>query len=147
MASSSAPSPAPAAVADKLPRASTNPMPLSSAQEQQVRDLYYKRVRGYCADEIREFAKCAENRTFTATWVCRSERLAMNSCMVGHATRDEEDRARAEWFTTRSQRKKEWEEKEEVKKEHEKFHREWWGLDDKGKRPLDETAGHTDGKR
>lgn len=28
-------------------------MPLSASQEQQVRDLYYKRVRGYCADEIR----------------------------------------------------------------------------------------------
>ena len=32
---------------------SRNPLPLSAGQEQQVRDLYYKRVRGYCADEIR----------------------------------------------------------------------------------------------
>ena len=32
---------------------SKQPLPLSAAQEAQVRDLYYKRVRNYCADEIR----------------------------------------------------------------------------------------------
>ena len=30
-----------------------NPLPLSAAQEAQVRDLYYKKVRGYCAAEIK----------------------------------------------------------------------------------------------
>lgn len=35
------------------PLPSRNPLPLSSAQEAQVRDLYYKRVRAHCADEIR----------------------------------------------------------------------------------------------
>ena len=32
---------------------SRNPLPLSSAQESQVRDIYYKRVRSHCAKEIR----------------------------------------------------------------------------------------------
>lgn len=32
---------------------STNPLPLSASQEGQVKDLYYARVRGFCADEIR----------------------------------------------------------------------------------------------
>ena len=35
------------------PYVPSNPAPLSAAQEQQVRDLYYKRVRSKCADEIR----------------------------------------------------------------------------------------------
>ena len=90
-----------------LPLPSRNPLPLSAAQEAQVRELYYKRVRTYCADEIRgkyqprrfprfkafpnfklaDFASCALNRTFSATWVCRQQRLAMNSCMVSHATK------------------------------------------------------------
>lgn len=30
-----------------------NPLPLSATQEQQVKDIYYKRVRGYCASEIK----------------------------------------------------------------------------------------------
>lgn len=30
-----------------------NPLPLSATQEQEVKQLYYKRVRGYCADEIK----------------------------------------------------------------------------------------------
>jgi COX assembly mitochondrial protein 1 len=30
-----------------------NPLPLSAAQEAQVKQLYYKRVRGYCAAEIK----------------------------------------------------------------------------------------------
>lgn len=30
-----------------------NPLPLSAAQEAQVRDIYYKRVRGYCAEEVK----------------------------------------------------------------------------------------------
>src|SRR5436305_3326117 len=49
--------PSPANSADeetpRLPMPSRNPLPLSATQEMQVRDLYYARVRGYCADEIR----------------------------------------------------------------------------------------------
>jgi COX assembly protein 1 len=29
------------------------PLPLSASQESQVRELYYKRVRNKCADEVR----------------------------------------------------------------------------------------------
>lgn len=35
---------------DPVPR---NPVPLSAGQEQQVRDLYHKRVRQRCADEVK----------------------------------------------------------------------------------------------
>ncbi|KAF2140044.1 uncharacterized protein K452DRAFT_320116 [Aplosporella prunicola CBS 121167] len=119
---------------DPVPR---NPIPLSAGQEQQVRDLYYKRVRTYCADEIRDFASCALNRTISATWACRPQRLAMNSCMVVHATQDEMDAARAEWFATRELRRREREEKERKRVEQEKFHREWWGLDEQGRRRVD----------
>src|SRR6266516_2168805 len=100
-----------------------NPTPLSATQEAQVRELYYKRVRGLCAAEIKgesnqltiktcliprscfaytilasapEFAACAINRTVTATWVCRKQRLAMNTCMIEHAKPEEQDRAREE---------------------------------------------------
>ncbi|KAJ5204757.1 uncharacterized protein N7498_005636 [Penicillium cinerascens] len=84
-----------------------NPLPLSAAQEQEVKKLYYKRVRSHCAPEIKAFAECAVNRTVTATWVCRQQRLAMNSCMVAHANnREEEDRAREEWFATYEERKR-----------------------------------------
>lgn len=30
-----------------------NPLPLSATQEQQVKEIYYKRVRGYCGPEIK----------------------------------------------------------------------------------------------
>ena len=113
------------------------PLPLNAGQEQQIRDIYYKNVRSYCADEIREFASCAVNRTFSATWKCRSQRLAMNGCMLAHATREEQDRAREEWFTTREKRRKEREEKQEKRKEQEKFHHDYWGLDEHGRRLTD----------
>ena len=32
---------------------SRNPLPLSASQESQVRELYHKRVRNKCADEVR----------------------------------------------------------------------------------------------
>jgi COX assembly mitochondrial protein 1 len=112
-----------------------NPLPLSAAQEAQVKDLYYRRVRGHCAQEIKgmsssyslvhdgmtlktiylnaclltmlsDFADCALGRTISATWVCRDQRLGMNSCMISHATRAEEDAARAEWFSGRDERKR-----------------------------------------
>jgi len=35
------------------PLPSRNPLPLSSSQESQVRELYHKRVRNKCADEVR----------------------------------------------------------------------------------------------
>lgn len=141
---------------ERLPMPSRNPIPLSAAQEQQVRDLYYKRVRDYCAEEIKrvyfsfsktmnrpqtlpamtdcasrgspEFAACATGRTFTVTWACRPERLAMNSCMIARATREEQDAAREEWFALRLARRQEREAKEQRRKEQEKAHREWWGL-------------------
>lgn len=87
-----------------------NPLPLSATQEQEVKQLYYKRVRARCAAEIKAFAECAVNRTVTATWVCRPQRLAMNTCMLAHASPEEEDRAREEWFATHEQRKKQREE-------------------------------------
>ncbi len=74
----------------------------------------------------------------------------MNSCMVAHATQEEQDRAREEWFATRDLRRKEREEKEAKRKEQEKFHREWWGLDEQGKRVMDKQArekGGFDGGR
>jgi COX assembly protein 1 len=37
----------------RLPMPSRNPLPLSAAQESQVRELYHARVRGYCAKEIK----------------------------------------------------------------------------------------------
>ena len=58
----------------------------------------------------------------------------MNSCMVQHATLDERDRAREEWFATIDQRAKQRQEKEKKKVEQEKFHRQWWGLDDEGEK-------------
>ncbi|PLB35301.1 uncharacterized protein BDW47DRAFT_110604 [Aspergillus candidus] len=87
-----------------------NPMPLSAAQESEVKQMFYKRVRSHCADEIKAFAQCAVNRTVTATWLCRSERLAMNGCMLEHAKPEEEDRAREEWFATHGERRRKKEE-------------------------------------
>ena len=52
----------------------------------------------------------------------------MNKCMIGHATQEEQDAAREEWFASRDKRIKEREAKERRKIEQEKFHREWWGL-------------------
>ncbi|KAJ5961326.1 uncharacterized protein N7479_008476 [Penicillium vulpinum] len=83
-----------------------NPLPLSAPQEQEVKLLYYKRVRAHCAPEIKAFAECAVNRTVTATWVCRQQRLAMNSCMLAHAKPEEEDRAREEWFASYEERRR-----------------------------------------
>lgn len=52
----------------------------------------------------------------------------MNSCMVLHATQQEQDAAREEWFATRDVRARQRDEKEKKRKEQEKFHREWWNL-------------------
>jgi len=119
----------------RLPMPSRNPLPLSSSQEAQVRELYHARVRGYCAAEIKLFAECALGRTFTAPFKCRAQNNAMNKCMVAHATQYEQDAAREEWFATRLKRQKEREAKEARRKEQEKFHREWWGL------PLEDREG------
>lgn len=61
----------------------------------------------------------------------------MNSCMVGYATQEELDRAREEWWATRSLRKAERDAKERRRVEQEKFHREWWGLDENGLRKVE----------
>ena len=133
------------------PNPSRNPLPLSASQESQVRELYYKRVRQKCADEVRgmkthhverqpsdtdtlhtDFAACCTQRTFTATFMCRSEQKAMNSCMKIYATQEEQDAARAEWFATMDQRREEKEKKELKRIEDEKFWKEWWAKDKKG---------------
>lgn len=58
-------------------------------------------------------------------------KVAMNKCMAAHATPDEYDRAREEWFAGRQQRARERQRTELRKLEQERFHREWWGLPDR----------------
>ncbi|KAI9837025.1 MAG: hypothetical protein M1819_000674 [Sarea resinae] len=114
--------------ANPHPFPTRNPMPLSAAQEAQVHELYHSRVRAKCGEEIKAFAACALNRTISATWACRPQRLAMNKCIVVHATPAERDQAREDWFAQRGERARQREEKEKKRVEQEKFHREWWNL-------------------
>lgn len=131
-----------------------SPLPLSASQEGQVRELYYKRVRQKCADEVRglcsshrdcsilttcaEFATCAHNRTFTATFMCRAEQKAMNECMVNHATQEEQDAARTEWFASIEARHQARVKKEEKRVKDEKFWLDWWNRD------LSKKPGHSE---
>ncbi|KAK5121107.1 hypothetical protein LTR85_005591 [Meristemomyces frigidus] len=115
------------------PVLSRNPLPLSASQESQVRELYYKRVRNKCADEVRDFASCCINHTFTATIICRKQQKAMNTCMMQYANQGEHDAAREEWFATMDKRKEERDKKEEKRKKDEVFWKEWWDKDLKNK--------------
>lgn len=129
------------------PLPSRNPLPLAPAQEAEISELYYKRVRDFCSSQIRgdftiyhtyfacqlildnsDFAHCAAGRTVSSAWACRTQRLAMKSCMAGRATLEEQDAAREEWFATIDDRRREKEEYERKKEEQAKFHRAWWGL-------------------
>ncbi|ORY57238.1 cytochrome c oxidase biogenesis protein Cmc1 like-domain-containing protein [Pseudomassariella vexata] len=112
----------------ELPIPSRNPLPLSASQEAQVREVFNERVRKHCGDDIKAFADCARNRTFSIPFVCRTLSHQMNKCMLAHATQAEHDRAREEWFGKRMERAREREHKERRKMEQERFHREWWGL-------------------
>ncbi|KAB8446162.1 hypothetical protein FH972_025145 [Carpinus fangiana] len=112
-----------------------SPMPLNATQESEVRDLYYKRVRDKCSDEIRDFAHCATGRTFTIPFACRAQRLAMEGCMVKHATRAEEDAAREEWFRNVPDRQRKKDEDEQWKESQRVKKREWWADYEKEKRP------------
>ncbi|KAF2169959.1 hypothetical protein M409DRAFT_64366 [Zasmidium cellare ATCC 36951] len=113
----------------RTPNPSASPLPLSASQEAQVRELYFKRVRQKCADEVRDFAACCTHRTFTATFMCRREQKAMNNCMMQYATQAEQDAARREWFETIDKRREEREAKEVKRREDERFWREWWDKD------------------
>ncbi|KAM0213212.1 hypothetical protein ACHAQI_004255 [Fusarium lateritium] len=113
---------------EKLGVPSRNPLPLSASQEAQVRDIFYQKVRKECADEIKAFAACALNRTFTVSFACRAEHRVMNSCMKLHATQSAHDEAREEWFALRIERQRERERKARVAHAQEDFMREWWGL-------------------
>ncbi|KAM0795591.1 hypothetical protein BDR22DRAFT_581805 [Usnea florida] len=75
---------------------------------------------------ISDFASCATNRTVSATWACRKERLTMNSCMIDHASQKEQDAAREEWFAGMESRRLEMEEKKRQRVKGEKFRKEWW---------------------
>ncbi|KAI1825647.1 cytochrome c oxidase biogenesis protein Cmc1 like-domain-containing protein [Xylaria intraflava] len=113
---------------ERLPMPSRNPLPLSASQEAQVREVFNARVRAHCAEEVKAFAACAQNRTFSVAFACREHSRAMNNCMLAHATSEEHDRAREDWFAARMTRARERERKEHRKLEQERFHREWWGL-------------------
>ena len=52
----------------------------------------------------------------------------MNSCMKLHATADEHDLAREEWFSMRMERKKQREQHAKVAAAQEEFMKDWWGL-------------------
>ncbi|KAM0264506.1 hypothetical protein ACHAQJ_000697 [Trichoderma viride] len=113
---------------ERLGVPSRNPLPLSASQESQVRDIYYARVRKQCAEEIKAFANCALGRTFSVSFACRAENHAMNACMMLHATQDQQDAAREDWFALRMERQKQRERKAKMATAQEEFMREWWGL-------------------
>jgi len=83
------------------------------------------------------FADCARGRTFSVAWACRNLHMAMNNCMKAHATPEEQDAAREEWFATRLQRLKERERKAKRAAEQEAFFREWWGLPQKEREEIE----------
>lgn len=62
------------------------------------------------------------------SWACRSQRLAMNSCMISYATQEEQDAAREEWFATIDERIQQRDEKEKRRKEQGKLRDEWFSL-------------------
>lgn len=70
----------------------------------------------------------------------------MNSCMISHATPEEEDRAREEWFAQRSKRIRERQKKEEKQKLQTEFHKHWWGIDGKGNWGVDPSEKKEAGK-
>jgi len=53
--------------------------------------------------------------------------------MNAHAGRDEEDRAREEWWRTIPDRRKEKEEDAKWKREQLQKKRDWWGVDENGR--------------
>lgn len=116
------------ASAGRLGVPSPNPLPLSASQEAQVRDIYYAKVRSYCAPEIKAFAECALGRTFSVSFACRAQHRAMNGCMTEHATQKEYDLAREEWFARRLERQQAREQKAKVAAAQEEFIKDWWGL-------------------
>ena len=81
-----------------------------------------------------DFAACCTNKTFTATFACRTQQKAMNNCMNQYATREEQDAAREEWFATMDSRREERQAKEKKRLEDEKFWKDWW---DKEKKTTD----------
>ncbi|KAI5864909.1 cytochrome c oxidase biogenesis protein Cmc1 like-domain-containing protein [Durotheca rogersii] len=111
-----------------LPIPSRNPLPLSASQEAQVREVFNERVRKLCAEEIKAFADCARERTFSVSFACRALSRRMNGCMQAHATAAEHDRAREQWFAQRAARARDHERRERRRLEQESFLREWWGL-------------------
>lgn len=76
------------------------------------------------------FAACALGRTFSVPFACREPHRLMNACMKAHATPQEEDAAREDWFARRQERARERQEKERRKAEQQRFMREWWGLEE-----------------
>ncbi|CCE34642.1 hypothetical protein E4U35_006236 [Claviceps purpurea] len=118
---------------------SRNPLPLSASQEAQVREIYYARCHSvHDITTTRKltlslccpiaFAECAFGRTFTVSFACRDQHRIMNNCMKLHATAEENDAAREEWFASRMERHRERERKAKMAVAQEEFLREWWGL-------------------
>lgn len=58
----------------------------------------------------------------------------MNSCMVTHATQENQDAARVEWFATKDQRRREREEKEARRKDAEALKAGWWSKEEEEQR-------------
>ncbi|GAA86702.1 hypothetical protein AKAW_04816 [Aspergillus luchuensis IFO 4308] len=93
-----------------------NPLPLSAAQEAEVKQLYYKRVRSLCAPEIKgenhpPYTPIPIPISFPSSKpkgkvIRRMRRQPHNNSNMAHAKPEVEDRAREEWFATHEERRK-----------------------------------------
>jgi hypothetical protein len=54
----------------------------------------------------------------------------MNSCLRHFGTQEEQDDARAEWFSKLQERQRQRQQEADEKKENEAKLKEWWGMDE-----------------
>ncbi|EIW72724.1 hypothetical protein M231_07205 [Tremella mesenterica] len=77
---------------------------LSRREEESVMELAKSQALKACDDLVRAFAHCAEGRTFSLPFACRTHLNAMQGCMREYMTQDRLDDMKLDYIAHRSEK-------------------------------------------
>ncbi|KAM0746527.1 hypothetical protein T439DRAFT_329637 [Meredithblackwellia eburnea MCA 4105] len=74
---------------------------LSRAEEAKVLKEHQANALKLCEVDVQAFASCAQGRTISVTWSCRTQFKQMQACMAQYMTPDKIDEAKLHFLRER----------------------------------------------
>ncbi|ORX34158.1 hypothetical protein BD324DRAFT_683593 [Kockovaella imperatae] len=89
---------------------------LSSREEADVKTQAREEAMTHCEQLVNEWGKCANGRTISMGWACKTQLKAWHQCIRDHVTEERLDQLRVEYLANRQQKLEEYKDRRRQEK-------------------------------